>query len=363
MDGGGRPFIDAWPKELVAKKQDAEMRLHLKNGSVIQVMGADDPDKAVGANPVGMVYSEYALCSPIIWKLTSPILNENGGWAIFNSTPRGENHFYDLMQAAVANKTWFSSHQNVVDTKVLSPDQLKIARDELKDEALFQQEYMTSFKVPLQGAYYDGPLKWLMKNKRLSDSVQVEPRLEVHTAWDLGMDDATSIWFFQIYMNEIRVVDYYENSGESLLHYIKYLRQWGSEHDTVFGKHYAPHDIKVRELTSGKSRWETAREMGIRFNIVQKHSISDGIDQVRNTLPRCWFNSKTCSMGINALKSYRKEWDDSRQVFKTRPLHDWASHAADSFRYLAWGIMAQRLDKRRAPTSIDTTCNLFDIYD
>jgi len=347
MDGEGIPFIDAWPKELVASKQSGEMRLTLKNGSVIQIMGADQPDRAVGANPIGMVFSEYSLCDPTIWQLTLPILAENGGWAVFNGTPRGENHFYDILLEAQSNKKWFGSHLTARDTKAVTPEALIEARQEAKDEALFQQEFMTSFSSPLQGAYYASQMKQLSKQNRFLDRISPDPKLDVHTAWDLGVADKTAIWFYQQFQSEIRILDYYENSGEGLPFYIRVLREWQEDNGIVYGKHFAPHDIKVRELTSGKSRYETARELGIRFSIVQKHTIEDGIDQTRNLLPRCWFDRAKCHRGINALKSYKKEYDALRDTFKPKPLHDWSSHAADAFRYLAWGFKDAQKERSR----------------
>ena len=362
MDGGGIPFINAWPKELIASKQGGEMRLTLKNGSILQVMGADKPDRAVGANPIGMVFSEYSLCDPSIWKLTAPILAENGGWAVFNGTPRGENHFYDILQEAKMNEKWFASHLTSKDTKAVTPAALREAKKELNDEALFQQEFMTSFSSPLQGSYYDTAMKNLAKKKRMLEEITPDPKLEVHTAWDLGVSDSTSIWFYQQYDAEIRILDYYESSGEGLPYYIRMLKEWAVDNNIVYGKHFAPHDIKVKELSSGKSRIETARKLGIKFTVVQKHDLLDGIEQVRNFLPRCWFDRNRCYDGINALKSYRKEFDALRNTFKPKPLHDWSSHAADAFRYLAWGFRDAKKKEARSRVGHQYSIN-YDIFD
>lgn len=360
IDGGGKRFIDAWPKELIQSKSNTEMRLHLKNGSIVQIIGSDDPDKLVGMNPVGLVYSEFAMADPMSWKLVSPILAENGGWVVFNSTPRGMNHFSKLMNHAKANawdqKTlpprpsqWFWQHETARTLKVLTPEDLRNMRDELQDEALFQQEAFCSFSSPMQGAYYDAQLKYLRKNNRIG-KVPFEPRLPVHTGWDLGMDDATSIWFAQVHGKEVRLIDYYENSGEALPHYLSYLKSWASERNAIFGHHYAPHDIAVREYTSGKSRIETARSLGFRMTPVKKHALEDGIAQVRNFLPLCWIDSEACERGIDCLASYRKEWDSTKAVFKNRPLHDWSSHGADSLRTLAWGMkLKNKVDEKKQP--------------
>lgn len=347
MDKMGKRFIDAFPRALIKSKLESEMRLTLKNGSIFQVLGGDDPDKLVGANPVGVVFSEYALTNPLCWKLIAPILAENGGWVIFNSTPRGNNHFRDMLDEAKRDKeNWYWSHETAKTLKVLTPEDLRQLRRDLKDEALFQQEAFCSFSAPMQGAYYDTQMKFLAKNKRIG-RVPPDPNLEIHTAWDLGMDDATTIWFFQQYQQEIRLVHYYEDSGEGLSHYIDYARTLIRKFGCVNGQNYAPHDINVRELGSGKSRLEQAKQLGMEFELVPKHSIEDGINEVRSVLYRCYFDHDECYQGLSCLRSYRKEFDPMKNVYKMRPLHDWSSHGADGFRTLAMGL--RRKPKAQKP--------------
>ncbi len=347
MTGEGKKFINYFPRELVEKKSEQEMRIHLKNGSVVQLMGSDDPDKMVGANPVGCVFSEYSISDPSAWQLINPILAENGGWALFNGTPRGENHFYKILLKAQSDGKWYSSHLSVKDTKAIAPEELRTARNELNNEARFQSEYMCSFKVPVEGAYYGDQINKLYREKRIVDNIEVETNLPVHTAWDLGMDDATTIWFVQIYRNEIRILNYYENSGEGLPHYARELQRWAVQKDIVYGKHYAPHDIKVRELGTGKSRLEIARSMGLKFTTVRKIPIIDGIEAVRAMLPKCWFAKNDCYRGIEALKGYHKEFDTSRGVFRKSPVHDSNSHGADAFRTLAVALKQPTLNKAK----------------
>jgi hypothetical protein len=353
MTGEGKKFIDYFPKELVEKISEQEMRIHLKNGSVIQLMGSDDPDKMVGANPIGVVFSEFSISDPAAWQLINPILAENGGWALFNGTPRGENHFYKILLKAQSDGAWYSSHLSVKDTKAISPEELRRARDELNNEARFQTEYMCSFKTPVEGSYYGPYISRAYKDKRILDELSPDPILPVHTAWDLGMDDATTIWFFQLYKNEIRILYYYENSGEGLPHYARELNRYAVQHDIVYGRHYAPHDIKVRELGTGKSRLEIARSMGLKFTTVKKLPIIDGIDAVRAMLPRCWFNKVKCARGIEALKGYHKEFDSSRGVFRKTPVHDSNSHGADAFRTMAVGLKTPKLDNKKPKGQYD----------
>ena len=340
----GVPFMDAFPEPLIKNKSNHEMSLYLKNDSVYQIMGADDPNRLVGSNPVGVIFSEWALMDPNAWKLISPILAENDGWAVFIFTPRGENHGLDTLNEAKRNKNWFWSHETAVSLKVLSPGRLQEARDELGDEALFQQEMMTSFETPVQGAYYAKQMRRLSKDKRITE-VPIDTRLPVHTAWDLGMNDETTIWFFQQYRAEVRIVDYYANSGESLAHYAQVLKRKSDEAGYTYGDTHLPHDVVVREMGTGKTRLDTLRDLGIRGRAGPKLPIEDGIEAVRNLLPRCWFDRTKTHEGLNALRSYTKEWDTEKATYKNRPLHNWASHAADSFRYLAIAIKDKMIDK------------------
>jgi len=347
----GTKFLNAFPKELIANKQNNEMTLSLTNGSVFQIMGADKPDKLIGPNPVGVVFSEWAVMNPHVWQLVMPILIENGGWAVFITTPRGENHAYDKLMEAKKNKKWFWSKLTAADCKVLSRDDLIQAREESKDEAHFQQEFFTNFSVPMEGAYYATQMKSIRRKKQITRVVW-EPKLPVHTAWDLGMDDETCIWFYQTFRNEIRLIDFYHNSGEGLLHYVKHLQT----KDYLYGKHYLPHDVEVRDMVYGKSRRDALKEMGLKVVVVKKASVEDGIEAVRNILPRCWFDEENCSHGINALQSYRKEKDDLKDTYKSSPVHDWSSHPADAFRYLA-------VSHRNQPNSVERQKSANTSYD
>lgn len=337
MDNDGKRFIHAFPPEYIESKNEAEMFIRLKNGSTFQVFGGDDPDKLVGTNPVAIVFSEYALTDPRCWQLLSPIVNANGGWVIFNSTPRGKNHFYTLLNMAMKSNNWYSSWETAITLGVMSPVDLINLRNELNDEALFNQEALCSFEAPLQGAYFGAELKRMNQQGRLRE-IPVDTLLPVDTAWDLGMDDMTAIWFIQRYRDEHRIVGYYENSGEGLQHYIRYVREWGERYGIVFDKHYAPHDIEVRELTAGgQTRRQVAASLGLRFTPVKRHSLEDGIEVLRNMLNSSYIDEQKTGKGLEALKSYCKEWDANNQTFKNRPLHNWASHAADALRQYAMG--------------------------
>lgn len=209
------------------------------------------------------------------------------------------------------------------------PDYVKYL-DSLPDTQRKQWRHGSWEDVELEGAYY---AKLLTKDR--ITRVPIETSLQVHTYWDLGVGDSTAIWFMQKYGKELRIINYYEHNGEGLPHYINYLHEFRAKHGFIYGKHTAPHDIQVRELTTGKSRLETASTLGIDFEIAPNLSIDDGIEAVRHTIPLCYFDEERCEQGIEALRNYRKEFDDKKQVWKSYPLHDWCSHGADSFRYLA----------------------------
>lgn len=341
MDKNGKPFLSAFPKELVASKLDQEMTLKLKNGSIYQVAGTDNIDSLVGTNPIGIVFSEYSLQDPHAFDFLRPILNENEGWAWFNFTPRGRNHGATLFDRAVKNPNWFAERLTVDDTGIIPLSAIDEDRELGMAEEIIQQEYWCSFDAPLVGAYYSKQMTAAANEGRIG-LFPYDPMLPVQTAWDLGIDDSTAIWFYQVYPDAIKIIDFYENSGEGLLHYIKEL----DKKPYAYGDHWAPHDIEVREMSTGRSRREFAIQHGLRFRVCPKMDVADGIEAVRGLLPTCYFNNtEPMEMGIEAMKQYQKEWDDKRKVYGSRPLHDWTSHAADAFRVLAFSVRTNRNKK------------------
>ena len=335
IDKDGMRTIDHVPGAIIKSKNATEMKIELVNGSIIQIVGAADIDRIVGTNPVGVVFSEYSLIDPMVWGYIYPILAENGGFAWFNMTPRGKNHGLRLLESAQGNNEWYLSHLNALQCGVFSAEELEKIKQEYfelyGDYQLFEQEFMTSFAAPIQGAYFAVHMERAQNDGRIAN-VPYDALLPVNTYWDLGIDDSTTIWFAQLYGNEVRLIDYVEDSGEGLAHYINILNSKGY----VYGKHYAPHDIEVRELTTGVSRKETAEKLGIRFETVKRPARKDeGIDAIRNLLSRCWFDATKTERGRDALSNYHKEFDEKRKVYKTQPYHDWSSHGVDGFQTLA----------------------------
>ena len=353
MTRDGRSFLEHFPKELWANVNNTDMRLELKNGSIYQVVGTDNVDRLVGSNPVGVVFSEYSLQDPRAWDLVRPILAENGGWAMFIYTARGRNHGYDLFNMANRNERWFCQRLSVDDTAVLNQEAIDEEREAGMPEELIQQEFYCSFDAPLVGSYYGSLMAKALAEERIKN-VPYEPRLEVHTSWDLGMGDSTAIIWFQQFGNEHRIIDYYENQGEGIPHYVKIVR----EKDYIYGRHIAPHDIKVREMGTGKSRFEVARDLGLRFDICPNIQIDDGIEAARSIIPRCYFDEKKCSILVEALRQYRKDYDEKNKVYKNRPLHDWSSHGADAFRYLALGTRDINKNRQNLPSFADSNYNV-----
>ncbi len=334
---GKRRIDEAFPKELRATTREQEMLIKFRNGSTWQVVGSDNFNSLVGSPPIGVVGSEWALANPLAWGYIRPILLENGGWAVFITTPRGKNHAYKLFKAVKDRDDWHVRLAPISETMALPQDILDREREEMiaewgpvMGESLFRQEWQCSFDAAILGAYYGHQLEAAQDEGRIC-SVPVEAAVPVHTAWDLGMGDSTSIWFYQQVGREIRLVDFYEANGVGLDHYAEVLQNKGY----LYGDHILPHDAEVRELGTGRSRIETLQGLGINPRIAPKLNVEDGINAVRRILPRCWFDEKNCDHGLECLKQYRAEYDEKRRGFRPRPVHDWTSHAADSFRYLA----------------------------
>jgi hypothetical protein len=323
-------FIDFIPPSLIESSNSQDMSIRLVNGSLIQLIGSDNIDAIVGTNPIGVVYSEAALQDPRAYQFIRPILAANDGFAIFISTPRGKNWFYELFQIAKNSPDWFAYHLTLDDTQHIPLHEIERERAEgIMSEDLIQQEYYCSWDMGVEGSYYSRYVDRMRVQGRISD-VPWESSFKVHTAWDLGMRDSTTIIFFQTIGATVRIIDCYENSGFGLDHYIKILQQ----KPYAYGKHIAPHDIKVRELGTGQSRLEKARTMGITFIVAPDLSIEDGIEAVRAALSKIWIDSSGCSALIKAIENYRHEYDGKKKSYKNTPLHDWSSHFSDCLRYL-----------------------------
>jgi len=339
----GRNRIDwAFPREIRESTNDQEMLIRIKGGSTFQVVGSDNYQGVIGAGAFGIVYSEYMLSDPNAWLYLDPILQENGGFAIFNGTPRGRNHFHALYEFGLKEPGWFSELLTVRDTGVFTAEQLEAIRrhvaaerGDLEADNHILQEYYCSWDAANPGSYYGKQIGDLEAADCIGH-VPYDPRYPVTTGWDLGVGDSTAIWFVQRTRTELRIIDYYEASGVGADHYAKLIK----EKPYMYDRHILPHDANDREWgNNASSRVDVLKGLGVRpLVVLPRASVDDGINAVRVALFGARFDRKHCERGIDALRQYQKTWDDKLKTFSQKPLHDWTSHAADAFRYLAQGM-------------------------
>lgn len=316
------------------KINESELWVELPGGARIRIYGADNPDRLRGIYLDGAVLDEFGDMDPTIWtQVIRPALSDRKGWACFIGTPKGKNTFHRLWIEAEGDEDWTRLILKASETGLLDQKELADARKMMSDDE-YAQEYECSFEAAVKGAYYAKELIEAEKAERIA-GVPYDPRLEVHTAWDLGVADSTVIWFIQCHGRETRVIDVLKGEGVGLDWYAKELKA----RPYNYGNHYLPHDVEVRELGTGKSRKEVLAGLGISrgVTVVPALPIADGIQAVRMLLPMCWFDKVATKQGLEALRMYRREYDDKRQEFRTNPLHDWTSHYADAFRYFAVG--------------------------
>ena len=385
----GIPFLDFIPPPLIASKRDDDMSIRLKNGSLIQLVGADRIDSLIGSNPVGVTLSEFAVMKPSVWDYLSPILNENDGWAMFITTPRGRNHAFDLFKSmvdAVNHKgaKYFVQVLTVDDTRkplldgqgepvigkdgrpvmvpIMSPEAIQEQRDLNIPEEIIQQEYYCSFEAGMVGSYYSEAIAKLEKEGRAVKDLSIfDPSKPVYTAWDIGFSDSMSIWYFQIDKKKINVIEYDEFVGRSLIECCYIVQaQWDKLRDVCgwsddqvsktialyqhhenynYKTHFGPHDLDQTDISIGVTRRSVAKQHGIKFKLVPRTDVQSGIDLVRRILINVTFELTRTNDGLRALKEYHKEWDEKTQMYSDKPCHDWSSHGADAFRYLAQAVV------------------------
>lgn len=370
-DGIGRyglRFTDFFPPELLhAEPNNSEMKIVLKSprnlgpGSIYQVVGADDLraiNKLVGTNPVGLIFSEWSLMNPIVWDLFRPVLLENGGWAFFIYTPRGKNHAFDQHERARVSPDWYTEVLSIEDTRrdasaftllragcepeeIPAEDGLPIITREMYEkeisdgmqEPIAKQEYYCSFAAGMLGSYYADIIERMELERKITD-VPHDPSRMVYTFWDIGVDNATAIIFVQHdpRVKAFYVIDYIEDTGAGSDFYAKEIR----DRPYNYARHNLPHDGAHTDWSSTMTREAALKSNGLRN--VMTHPPSnpgDGIDAVRRVLPMCYIDKTKCARLVNAMRSYRREWNDERKCFSQKPLHDWSSDGADAFRLFA----------------------------
>lgn len=323
----------AWPaiEATGGKTNEAELSVTFgHNDSTIRLYGAENADRMRGLYFDGIGIDEAQEIAPsVLTAVIFPALLDRRGWLDVSGTPKGWGNLLGAtFKRAQTDPEWFVQVLRASDTGILPEDELARARAAMPENE-YQQEFECSFDAAITGAYFAKELAAADADGRVT-SVPHDPMLLTHTAWDLGVSDSTSIWFWQQVGREVRVIDYFEGAGQGLDYYARELQQRGY----LYGTHWAPHDIQVREFGTGRSRIEVAASLGIEFRVVPNIPVMDGITAARMTIPRCWFDAKRCAHGLDALRQYREKRDEKRGV-SFGPLHDWASHPADAFRYMA----------------------------
>lgn len=338
---GIRRIHQAFPREIIRREIENEMFIEFQSGSTLQFIGSDAYDSLVGSPPVCCVFSEAALSDERAWAYTRPILLANRGTAIFLTTPRGagDNFAYKLYETAKADPgNWFCEKRDATQIDVYTKEQLDAELKEMQIQmgaelglGTFNQEYMCSFNSPISGAYFGEQMDLAEKEQRITN-VPYDPTVGCFTSWDLGISDQTVILILQICGQEIHVIDMIDGSGQGLDYYVRLLKN----KPYVFNGHVLPHDIQVRELTSGKSRLDTLRTLGLsNMRVVPAANVADGIQSIRSIFPKLWFDQKKCKKLIEALRAYHRSWSEKLKTYADHPVHDWSSHYCDALRMYA----------------------------
>ncbi len=334
---------------------ESELRANFPNGAQVRLYGADNPDRLRGLYLDSAILDEFADMRPSVWgEIIRPMLMDRKGSVSFLGTPKGHNSFHEIWKQALANPhEWFSMMLKSSDSNLLDPDEIAAARKEMTVEQ-FNQELECSFEAAILGAYYGKEIAQAEREGRITD-VPYDDAIPVHTAWDLGGGggkgaSSTAIWCFQVVNDEIHVIDHIEDQGHPLSHYVRIL----NDKPYKYGKDYLPHDARAKELISGRTRVEAMLAMRRDVQIVTNHLVADGINAVRLTLPRMWFDSYKCQDGIEALRQYQAEYDEKMKTFKDHPRPDWASHSADALRYLCMAYRETPHPEKRSDTRFRT---------
>lgn len=351
MDKEGFPFLDHFPQDLIEKKDNTRMMLKLKNGSIFSVVGADRArwNNLIGTNPVGLAFSEYAIQTPMGWDFMRPILRENDGWALFAYTPRGMNHGFDLYETNRNNPDWFVQKLTVRDTvkhdgsPVITPEMIAEEHRSGMTKELIQQEFYCSFESPLSGAYFADQLSRATDEGRI-ENFPIDRGIPVLTFWDLGFTDSTAIWFMQRVHDELHLINYYENALQDIQHYVNYINDYRDKHQMVYGGHYAPHDVKNKDLKSGGlPSWRMFKEAGLTFS--NETYGSSGYDRVKNKnlgiewgrqlFHRLRIHKDNCKQGLSCLRDYHQAYNPITRAYSGQPVRNYATHGVDAYLLMA----------------------------
>ena len=316
------------------KFNETELRVDLPNKARITLLGSENCDGLRGIYLDGCVIDEYANVNDRLFpEIIRPALSDRKGFCIFIGTPQGmNNNFYELFQHAKGADDWFYFKAKASETKVVDQDELSKA-EQIMGENKFKQEFECDWIANIEGSIYGKTLA-KMENQRQITRVPYDPSLPVSTAWDLGVSDHSAIIFFQQLGRSINIVDYHEERGQGMPHFIELIKN----KEYIYKDHFAPHDIEVTDFSNGKTRREVAYQLGVRFKVVPKLPLEDGIHATTMTLPRCWIDVDHCKKLIDALRHYHRKYLDKNRMFRSKPVHDWSSHACDALRYMSIGL-------------------------
>jgi hypothetical protein len=341
MDGAGLPFLDHFPADFIRKVNNQEMRFETVTGSIFRIRGTDELN-VVGTNPVGIVWSETSLQNPVAWEYVRPILAENGGWSIFNGTPRGKNWFHAMYRAAKNDPEWFAQLLTVDDTQAINAETLTKEKREMSDQ-LYRQEYYCDWSVGMPGAIYAQAINDAIEQGRICEEVEYREGFPVYTSWDIGAPVNTKVWFFQLIGDRINYL-----ACESGGYDIKTASNWADvlrRKPYQYGAHFLPHDAEVNWLDSFK-------EAGVENCVIVPRRTPDPwgpINDVLSAFSRMRFNSIGCKDGLAALEAYRSREEKDGATIGNVPVHDWASHASEA---LSLGHQAMRAGLVRDRTAI-----------
>jgi len=329
----GVKYLDCVPKEIIKSISNHEMKIELRNNSVIRMVGSDQYNSLMGAGLKGVVHSEYSLSNPLMRDYIRPMIAETGGWEIINGTPRGKNHLFDVLDLAMKDPKSFAQLLTVDDTQSISPEVL--AREKAAmDHDTFMQEYYCSFDAAIKGSYYSEQIA-TMRNQQRFCRVPYDSKLMVYTAFDPG-DSVTAIIYFQVYGKEIRIIDADEFYSPSIEHIFTTITQKPYQ----YGNHFMPFDATVYKMNVGMSLLEQLRRLGLMNiqDLPQQTSKMSGIKLVQSAFPSFWVDDSLEKKVIEPLSSYAPKFYEARNTPSQEPEHNWASHMSDAVRYMVIAI-------------------------
>jgi len=325
-------YFKFFAEPLIRDANEAQMTLTLVNGAKISLFGADNADAMRGLGFSGVYMDEYGDFKPSVFgNVIRPALSDKQGWAVFAGTPKGKNQFWDIYETARRiPDEWFVLRLPASESGLLPQGELNAAKAQLSEDQ-YLQEFECSFEAAIIGAFFGTEMR--LAEPRINERVVLTEGYPVHTAWDLGYRDDTAIWWYQVVGGEVRVIDFFAVSGADIRTIAEVVVNKGYTN----GKHYLPHDARAKSLQTGRSIVEQlADHLGIaNLSVVPNIGVQDGIQAIRQMLPRTWFNSVKCTDGIEALRQYQRDYSEDTRAFRESPRHDWTSHPADAFRMLA----------------------------